>query len=481
MRGLAFALLGSLLTSLPLAQAPSPTPAAPKRPPNVVLLLADDLGWGELGYQGQQRIRTPHLDALAKDGMRFVQAYCGAPVCAPSRCVLLTGRSPGHATIRDNQEHQPEGQAPIADAETTLAEVLREKGYATGCIGKWGLGFPGGEGDPLRQGFDRFYGYNCQRHAHTHFPDWLRSDGEKVAIAQNEGGKEGVHSSDLLTEQAIAFVRANREKPFFLYVPFALPHLALQTTEEHLAAYRGAFDETPYTGKSYRPHATPRACYAAMVTHLDACVGRIVAAIDELGLGEDTLILFSSDNGPTHLPAQVDVEFFASAGGLRGLKGSVYEGGLRVPLLARWKGRVAAGAVSQRVVAFQDVMPTLAGLAAVSMPETADGVSFLPTLLGDDNQQTPQRDLLWDFAGYGGQLALRRGDWKAVRKDLRKNPDAPLELYDLAKDPHETRDVAKEHPDLARELGARMIELRTRPVLEAFRFGAYADDAKPSR
>ncbi|MEQ1631592.1 MAG: arylsulfatase, partial [Planctomycetota bacterium] len=385
-----FAFLCATALLLPSFRAQEPEAGSQlvaRRPPNVVLLLADDLGFGELGCQGQRHMKTPHLDALATTGMRFSQAYCGAPVCAPSRCVLLTGKSPGHATIRDNAEQQPEGQAPIGDAETTLAEMLRQRGYATACIGKWGLGYPGSEGDPRRQGFDRFYGYNCQRHAHTHFPSWLWDDDHKVEIAANQGGVEGAHSSDLITEQAVAFVRAHRDEPFFLYVPFALPHLALQTTAEHLAAYRSAFDETPYEGKSYRPHPQPRACYAAMVSHLDACVGRIVAAIDELGLAEDTLILFSSDNGPTHLPAQVDVEFFASTGGLRGLKGSVYEGGIRVPMLARWKGRIQKGTVRDRVVAFQDVMPTLCELAGGAVPAAADGVSFAPTLVGNDAAQ----------------------------------------------------------------------------------------------
>ncbi|MGE3175080.1 MAG: arylsulfatase [Planctomycetota bacterium] len=453
----------------------------PSRPPNIVYILADDLGYGELGCYGQQRIRTTNLDRLAAQGMRFTQHYSGAPVCAPSRCVLMTGRHSGHATIRDNQEHRPEGQAPIAAADVTIAEVLRGHGYRSGAFGKWGLGFPGGEGDPLRQGFDRFFGYNCQRQAHNFYPRYLWSDDRKVELEGNDRGATGAqYAHDVITAQAIEFVRAHRDAPFFLFVPFTLPHLALQVPEESLAEYRGRWPETPYEGKSYLPHPTPRACYAAMITHLDKNAGQLLDELDALGLAADTLVVFSSDNGPTHLNPQVDVEFFGSAGGLRGLKGSVYEGGIRVPMIARWPGRIAPGTVTDHVSAFQDVLPTLAALAGAEPPADCDGISFAPILRGEPTAQAEHAELLWDFPGYGGQLAMRAGDWKAVRRGLRKDPDAPIELYDLAADPGEQRDAAADHPERAAAMAARMVALRTRPALEPFRFGRYADDPAPA-
>jgi arylsulfatase A-like enzyme len=454
------------------------TPSARGRPVNVVLVVADDLGYGDLGCYGQTKIHTPHIDALARDGVRFTQHYSGAPVCAPSRCVLMTGQASGHASIRDNLEHSPEGQEPMAASDATIAELLRERGYVCGGFGKWGLGFPGSDGDPLRRGFDHFYGYNCQRHAHTYYPTYLWDDGERVELPGNvdidgdgRGDGELQYAQDLIDEALLAFLDANRERPFFCYVPCTLPHLALEIPDEELAPYLGAWDETPYTGASYTHHPTPRACYAAMVTRLDATVGKIVARLDALGLADDTLVLFTSDNGPTHVAAQVDVAFFESTGGLRGLKGSVFEGGLRVPLIARWPGRVEPGRVSAHICAFEDVLPTLCDVTSATPPLAIDGLSFLPTLLGEPQ---PERAFLaWDFPGYGGQLAVRRGRWKAVRRDLVRNPDAPLELYDIELDPAETNDLAGDHPTIASELAALMLDARTPPTIPAFRFGEY--------
>lgn len=444
-------------------------------PPNIVYVLADDLGYGELGCYGQEKIRTPHIDALAAEGLRFTQHYSGAPVCAPARCVLLTGKHSGHATIRDNLEHQPEGQAPIGDDELTLPEVLARAGYVSGCFGKWGLGFPGSEGDPLRQGFDRFYGYNCQREAHNFYPRHLWSDGEKVPLEGNDRGLTGAHySHDLIEREALAFIRAHREGPFFCFLPVTIPHLALQVPDASLNEYLGRWEETPYEGRAYLPHPTPRAAYAAMISHLDRSVGRIVALLHELGLSENTLVLFSSDNGVTHLgPDQVDYDFFESAGGLRGFKGSVYEGGIRVPLIARWPRRIAPGTETDHPSAFQDLLPTFAELAGIEPPPGLDGLSFLPTLLGRPEEQAPHAFLVWDFPGYGGQLAIRRGRWKAVRRGLRANPDAPIELYDLEGDPAESTDLASKRPELAQELFELLVSERTRPAHEKLRFGPY--------
>ncbi len=475
------------------------TPAEEAARPNLILVVADDLGWAELGCYGQEKIRTPNLDRLAAQGMRFTQAYSGNAVCAPSRCVLMTGRHPGHAFIRDNGEVQPEGQRPIPPGEVTVAEVLRARGYATGAFGKWGLGGPGTEGDPLRQGFDRFFGYNCQRHAHSYYPASLWSDTERIVLdntppvpghAKLPAGADPAdpasyarfqgkdYAPDRIHAQALAFVRAHKDRPFFLYYPSVLPHVALHVPDEELKPYRAMkWDDPPFTAAKggYTPHFTPRAAYAAMISRLDRYVGNVLALLDELGLADRTLVLFSSDNGTTHLKEEVDYDFFRSVGPLRGLKGSLYEGGIRVPLIARWPGRVKAGSVSDRVVGFEDLLPTLAEAAgADGLPTGLDGIGFLPTLLGQD--QAPRPFLYREFPGYGGQVAVRVGDWKAVRQGLQKKPDAPIELYDLVRDPAETSDVAAQNPDVVRRLAAILKEQHA--VSEAFPFKALDAPAK---
>lgn len=473
-RALSTSLVALFAVLVGCSAAPQDVPERPKvrRPPNIIYILADDLGYGELGCYGQQQIRTPNIDALAKGGMRFTQHYSGAPVCAPARSVLMTGKASGHSTIRDNLEHKPEGQEPIAADDVTIAELLASRGYVSGGFGKWGLGYPGSVGDPLLRGFDHFYGYNCQRHAHNFYPKYLWNDRERVELEGNDGGARGAqYAQDLIDAATLEFLTENKNRPFFCYVPSTLPHLALQVPDEELAQYSGLWDETPYSGASYQPHPRPRACYAAMISRLDKTVGKIVARLSELGLEGDTLILFSSDNGPTHLTPQVDVEFFNSAGGLRGLKGSVYEGGLRVPLIARWPGQIAAGGVSAHISAFEDLLPTLCELSGATPPPGLDGQSFLPELLG---QAQRARDYLaWDFPGYGGQLAVRRGRWKALCRNLRNKPDAPLELYDLEADPAEQHNVAAANPQIAAELRALMISTRSEPTYAQFRFGEY--------
>ena len=454
----------ALLVGLMLAGGlPGQTPG---RPPNVIVILADDLGYGELGCYGQERIRTPNLDRMAREGRRFTRFYAGAPVCAPSRCVLLTGRALGHAAIRDNREIQPEGQAPLPAAEVTIAEVLRARGYATGFVGKWGLGLPGTSGDPNDQGFDLFHGYICQRVAHGYFPTHLWLNGERQLLdnpvirphqkvaegsvdpARYRGGQD---ASALMASSARAFVRGNRERPFLLvYAPLE-PHLALQPPPEIVATYPREWDREPYRGtKGYLPHDHPRAAYAALITRLDADVGRLLDLVDELGLGSETLVLFTSDNGPTHDVGGVDTSFFDSSGGLRGRKGSVYEGGLRVPLIARWPGRIDAGTLSDHVGAFQDILPTLAAVAGAASPAGLDGLAFEGALLGRADQAAHEQ-LVWEFPGYGGQQAIIRGRWKAVRRGLQKDPGA-VELYDLQADPTESRDLAGEQPGLVAEL-----------------------------
>jgi arylsulfatase len=450
-----------LLAGLLLAAAAAAQPAA-SRPPNIVFILADDLGYGELGCYGQQKIRTPSLDRLAAGGMRFTQFYSGAPVCAPSRCTLMTGKHSGHAAIRDNSEVQPEGQRPIPDSAVTLAERLKGRGYATAAIGKWGLGFPGSEGDPNRQGFDLFYGYNCQRHAHNHYPTYLRRNGEKVPLEGNDGGRTGKQfSHDLMEAEALRFVREHRERPFFLYLPFTIPHLALQVPEDSLAEYRGKWDDPPYEGgNGYLPHPHPRAAYAAMITRMDRSVGRVTDLLRELGLEKDTLVVFASDNGPTYNRlGGSDSVFFQSAGPFRGFKGDVYEGGIRVPFIASWPGRIKPGTVSEHVGAFWDVLPTLCEVSGAAVPADTDGISFLPTLLGKGDQRE-HLYLYWEFASYTGQQAVRMGPWKAVRRNLRQGP-SPIQLYNLAEDIAESNDVAAEHPEVVTRVRQILAESHT--------------------
>ncbi len=485
-----------LTTTLTIALFLCPQePPRPHRPPNVVFVMADDLGYGELGCFGQQKIATPHLDALAREGMRLTHHYAGSPVCAPSRCVLMTGKHPGHAAVRDNKEAQPEGQWPLPAGETTLGEVLHGAGFHTGAFGKWGLGPFGSSGDPLTRGFDRFYGYNCQRHAHSYWPAFLYDDSRRVPLHNDPavpgGGKlrDGEdpndpasyarfvgkdYAPDHIRDAALAFLITHKDEPFFLYYPSTLPHLALHAPADEVQPYLGKFEETPYTGKNgYTPTPTPRAVYAAMITRLDKEVGALVEVLDELGLRENTIVVFTSDNGATHSPVGgTDCDFFASCGELRGRKGSMYEGGIRVPAIVRWPGHVAPGSESARVTGFEDWLPTLAELCGAKVPAGVDGISFAPTLRGEP--QEPRPFLYREFAGYGGWQAVWVGDWKLVRHDLQKAKPV-TELFDLAHDVAESRDQLGEEGKRAAELGA----ILAREHVESATFPLLAIDGKP--
>lgn len=454
LRGLTTLILSAAITTL--ISSTKVVSAGPTNIPNIVIILADDLGHAELGCYGQEKIQTPRLDRLAREGMRFTQHYAGSPVCAPSRCCLMTGKHGGHAWIRNNSEVKPEGQSPIPVGEITIAELFKKQGYATAAFGKWGLGPPGSEGDPLKQGFDRFFGYNCQRHAHNHYPTYLWRNDQRVELAGNDGGRTGKQfSHDLFEAEALKFIRDHKDRPFFLYVPFAVPHVAIQVPEDSLAEYKGKWDDPPYEGgRGYQPHPAPRAGYAAMVTRLDRSVGRILDLVKELGLDERTLVMFSSDNGPTHGGVGgSDSSFFRSAANLRGLKGDVYEGGLRTPLLARWPGKIKPGTVSDLPSYFPDMMPTLLDMigAADACPKNSDGISFAPTLLGQPDKQRRHNFLFWEFAGYGGQQAVRLGDWKGVRRNMNKG-NLKLELYNLKDDPGERTDIAGKHPEIVQRI-----------------------------
>ncbi|MBT3635312.1 MAG: arylsulfatase [Opitutae bacterium] len=457
------------------------------RKPNVILIMADDLGYAELGSYGQKKIKTPRLDELAKEGMSFSRNYSGNAVCAPSRCTLMTGKHPGHAFIRNNGEIKPEGQRPIPKKEITIAEVLKSEGYATGAFGKWGLGGSGSEGDPIHQGFDRFFGYHCQRHAHSYYPNYLWSDLKRVPL-NNEPpvpghaslpkgsdpsdprsydvfkGKE--YAPDRINEEALKFVRKNKDKPFFLYYPTVIPHVALHVPDEELKPYLAQkWNDPPFSrhqGYGYTPHFPPRAAYAAMITRMDTYIGRVLDLVEDLGLTKDTIVIFTSDNGTTHLKLEVDYDFFESVGKLRGLKGSLYEGGIRVPLIVKWPGKVKAGSQSGLVTGLEDWMVTIHELVGVKkpMPKNRDGVSIAPALLG--KKQEPRAFLYREFSGYGGQQAVWVGKWKAIRqKMLRKGKNhdpLKIELYDLDKDVSESKDLASKNPDIVKRLKKLMEE-----------------------
>ena len=477
--------------------------ASQPRLPNIVFVLADDLGYGDLSCFGQQRFQTPNIDRIAKQGMRFTRHYSGSPVCAPSRCVLMTGLHSGHSAVRNNRELKPEGQFPLPTDTLTLPRRLQEIGYTTGAFGKWGLGGPGSTGDPMKQGLDRFFGYNCQRVAHNYFPPHLWDDDQRLLLrnrqfAAHQRLSEGIdpddpasyeaytdqdYAPDLIAAQAVKFVEQNKDRPFFLYFPSIIPHLALQVPDEALGKFEGQFEDEPYVGgNGYLPHRTPRAAYAAMITRLDEHVGQLFAKVDELGLTENTIFVFTSDNGPLYNRlGGTDTDFFRSAGELRGRKGSVYEGGIRVPMAISWKGRIAAGKESDRVTGFEDWFATLCDLIgkADRGPQTTDGISFAPTLLGA--KQPPREFLYREFPAYGGQQSLLVGDWKAVRQKLmpqggakgkaqkkgqagggNKSPDLRIELYNLKTDPNETTDVASQHPQIVARM-ERMMREQHRP------------------
>ena len=470
------------------------TPDAVPTPPNIIYMLADDLGYGELGSYGQTRIRTPHLDALAQAGMRFTQHYAGSPVCAPSRGTLMTGLHTGHSQIRDNFEvggyPDPDelGQMPLDSGTFTIGSLLQEAGYVTGAIGKWGMGGRGTIGQPHHQGFDYFFGYLDQQLAHNYYPTHLWRNGERVELdneyfhphqrfegedpsdpAEYEQYAGNEYSLDVMADDALRFLDEHSSEPFFLYLPFTILHLALQVPDSSLVEYEGAFDEEPYLGdRSYLPHYRPFSACAGMITRMDAQIGRILARLEELGLSENTLVMFTSDNGATYTGG-VDAEYFDSSAGLRGLKGSVYEGGIRVPMIARWPGRITAGSTSSQVSAFWDMMPTLADLVGTPTPEGLDGVSFLPALLGE-TEQVEHPAMYWEYHGlWNGAQAVRIGQWKGVRLGGHDDADAPIELYDLDVDPNETTDVAGDHPDVVARVREAM-QSRTESSVERWNF-----------
>lgn len=452
--------------------------AAANRAPNIIYILADDLGYGDLSCNGQMLYQTPNIDRIAREGMKFNQAYAGTSVCAPSRCSLMTGLDTGHTPIRGNLEVRPEGQAPMPGDTFTLARQFRNAGYVTGIFGKWGLGAPHSASEPLKMGFDRFYGYNCQRQAHHYYPYFLWNGNQREMLWGNFGLETGEYAPALIHEQAMQFIESNKDKPFFCFYTTTIPHAEMFAPEEYMAKYRGKFlPESSYEGTdsgpdfrkfAYGSQPEAHAAHAAMINCLDDQVGELLARLKELGIDDNTMIIFSSDNGP-HTEGGNDPAYFHSAGPFRGVKRDLYEGGIRVPFLVRWPARVAPGSTTEHLTAFWDVLPTMAELTGQPIPANTDGVSFLPTLLGEKGQQKHDY-LYWEFHEQKGHVAIRKENWKGVRYKVALDPDSPLELYDLSSDPGEQHNVAGQHPEVVAELDKLIKGARTVSPVEKFNF-----------
>ncbi|MFR9620539.1 MAG: arylsulfatase [Rikenellaceae bacterium] len=440
--------------------APALVQAAPSKTPNVIYILADDLGYADIGCYGQKIMATPNLDRMAKGGIQFMQHYAGCTVSAPSRCALMTGKHTGNTHVRgnmgvDNSDGRVYDTTLPAD-EITVAELFKQRDYTTACIGKWGLGGPGTEGHPNAQGFDYFYGYLGQGYAHSYFPLFLHENETEVEL----GGKS--YSHDLVEDKAMAFITENKDNPFFIYLTFTLPHAELLLPDEYMTKFLDKLGpESPFVnnGGTYSSQEQPHAAFAAMVERLDVSVGRINDLLKELGIDENTLVIFASDNG-AHEEGGADPKYFNSTGIYRGVKRDFYEGGIRVPMIAYWPGVVPAGVQNNEMSTFWDFMPTVAELIKVKTPACSDGISILPTLMGKKQKQTHDH-LYWEFHEQGGKQCVRKGDWKLIRFQV-KNPNKTYyEMYNLANDPSEKNNVVNQNPELKAELIAIMDSSRT--------------------
>ena len=480
---------------------------------NVVYILADDLGYGELGVYGQEIIETPNIDELAKKGMLFTDHYSGSPVCAPSRSVFLTGQHTGYTPIRGNDEWTErgdtwnyqamfddpslEGQRPIPDSTITIAEVLKTAGYATGMVGKWGLGAPNTSGLPNIQGFDFFYGYNCQRQAHTLYPMHLwKNDKREILNNKNVAPHSNLPSGadpydsksyedfelndyapELMHNEALGFIERNKKNPFFLYYASPLPHVPLQAPRYWVDHYRKIIgDEEPFVGKSYFPNQYPKASYAAMISYLDEQVGDIVKKLKEIGVYENTLIIFTSDNGPT-FNGGTDTPYFNSAKPFKTEYGwakcFVNEGGIRVPMIAHWPKMIKKEQRSNLISAFQDMMPTFCDIAGIKPPKNINGISLLPTLMGNKQNEIHEY-LYWEFPSYNGQQAVRMKNWKAIRKNI-FDGNMQIELYDLKSDLQEQNDISKSKPEIVNKITSIMQNSRTTPIYKKFKISELGD------
>jgi arylsulfatase A-like enzyme len=432
------------------------------------------MGYGELGCYGQQKIRTPNIDRLAKEGIRFTQHYTGAPVCAPARCILMTGKHSGHAYIRGNYElggfedDKEGGQMPLPEGSFTIARLMKDAGYTTGMIGKWGLGMNNNSGDPNRHGFDYYYGYLDQKQSHNYYPTHLWENGNRIQLdnpvinvhqpipvgapdSMFEKYKGRDYSISLMAEKTLAFIRTNRNKRFFLYLPFTAPHLSLQAPDDAVKEYIGQFEEEPYYGdKGYAPCKYPLSTYAAMITYMDRQVGRIMGLLKDMKLDENTLVMFSSDNGTSFDVGGLNASYFHLTAGLRGRKQDLYEGGILEPFIARWPGRIRPGTVTDHLSVQYDLMATLAELTGTGS-KANDGISFLPTLVGKDKEQKQHSYIYFEFPEKSGQVAIRLGKWKGIKSNMKKDRNAGWEIYDVENDERETRDVSSLHPELVKQ------------------------------
>jgi arylsulfatase A len=433
-------------------------PAQPRqKAPNILLIQADDLGYGDLSAYGQAQFATPSIDRLAKEGIRFTQYYAGSTVCAPSRAALMTGFHTGHGWIRGN------GDIPLRAEDVTLPMVLRAAGYRTAVIGKWGLGRPGTTGEPAKKGFEHSFGFLDHRHAHRQFTTFLYRNGQTIATDPDKD-----YVNDLFTAETASFIEKQDPRPFFVYLNYTVPHAELRVPEDSLQPLKGRFPEKPFVNAKadallsgpdhaslgYRSQPTPRAAFVAMITRMDRDIGRLTDLIGKRSIDRDTLIMFISDNGP-HREGGADPEYFRSSGGLRGIKRDLYEGGIRVPMIARWVGTIPAGRVSYHEWAHWDILPTLAEFAGAKAPREIDGISMARALRGE--QQRPHEFMYWEFHERGFQQAVRMGKWKA----LRPKKDAPLELYDLADDSHEQTNIAYAHPGIVKQIEDYLSTART--------------------
>lgn len=449
--------------------------------PNIVYILADDLGYGDLSVLGQSKFETPNIDALADKGMVFTQHYSGSTVCAPSRSVLLTGLHTGHTPIRGNKEWQPEGQYPMPDSCYTLAEMLKKEGYKTAIYGKWGLGYPGSEGDPNMQGFDEFYGYNCQRLAHHYYPYHLWHNQDKIYLKGNAGTNEEEYAPELIHQEALSFIERNKDQPFFMIYASPIPHAELLLPQDNIDQFKGKLlPERLYEGvdegEGYREGAYGsqpdcHAAFAAMVTLLDQQVGEIVSTLEHLGIAKNTIIVFTSDNGP-HQEGGADPDYFDSNSIYKGYKRDLYEGGIHVPMIVRWDNKIQANSSSDHISTFWDVMPTVADILNIEVPENLDGISFLPSLVGD-GEQIEHDYLYWEFHEKGGRVAVRKGKWKGIKYNVLNQPGKGIELYDLSIDPEEKNNIAQHHPEVVEDLTDIMKTARTESAIFQFKASTF--------
>ena len=457
---------GLILCCAPLYACNTAQKKQPQKP-NVIYILADDLGYADIEPYGQEIIKTPHLTEMANEGMMFTQHYAGSTVSAPSRASLMTGLHTGNTQIRGNREIVPEGQEPMERDTYTIGKMMKEEGYATGLFGKWGLGYPESPSIPNKMGFEEFYGYNCQRQAHSYYPEHLWKNEEKVILEGNQNGERNTYSQELIHQEALQFIRENKDEPFFAMLTYTLPHAELNLPHDSIYhIYENMFEETPYTKGGYHDSEKPRASFAAMVSLLDKYVGEVIQELKELGIDENTIIIFTSDNGP-HMEGGADPEFFNSSGPLRGIKRDLYEGGVRVPMIVRYPNKIKAGSTTNHISAFWDIMPTLADLINVALPkdEQTDGISFLPTLL-NQGAQKEHECLYWEFHEGGGRLALRQGNWKIVV--LNAKSDEKVELYNLANDLGESNNLVELEPKKKEEMYNKLKSIRTKSDIFPF-------------